>query len=145
PAKVMPMQLPWWDPDEFARRRPRLHARAAILTALRRWFAEAGFVETETPILQTSPGAEVHLKGFSTELQEPFHQGCRRLWLHSSPEFAMKKLLVAGEPRLYQFARVFRNGERSPTHHPEFTMLEWYRAEPDWRRLVADCQALLRT
>lgn len=138
------MPLPWWDPEAYARRRPFLHARAAIAAAVRRWFAEAGFVEVETPALQTAPGAEVHLKAFATELEEPFGEGRRRLWLHTSPEFAMKKLLVAGEPRIFQLARVFRNGERSPTHSPEFTMLEWYRAEPDWRTLVADCRGLLQ-
>jgi lysyl-tRNA synthetase class 2 len=133
----------WWDRDQFARRRPRLVARNAMLAAIRRHFAGAGFVEVETPALQVSPGMEVHLKAFATELEEPFGAR-RRLYLHTSPEFAMKKLLAAGEPRLFQFARVFRNGERAATHHPEFTMLEWYRADAEWTALAADCEGVLR-
>jgi len=135
--------MTWWNRDDFAGRRPRLLARNAALAALRRWFAAEGFVEVETPALQVSPGMEVHLKAFSTELEEPFG-GRRRLYLHTSPEFAMKKLLAAGETRVFQFARVFRNGERAATHHPEFTMLEWYRADADWTALTADCEAILR-
>jgi lysyl-tRNA synthetase class 2 len=80
---------------------------------------------------------------FSTQLVTP--EGTRRpLHLHTSPEFAMKKLLVAGLPRIFQLAHVFRNGERSRTHHPEFTMLEWYRAGASYRDLMSDCEALLR-
>lgn len=135
--------MTWWDRDHFARRRPRLIARNAVLAAIRRWFADQGFVEVETPALQVSPGMEVHLKAFATEAEEPFGQARRRLYLHTSPEFAMKKLLAAGEPRLFQFARVYRNGERAPTHHPEFTMLEWYRADADWTALVSDCEGIL--
>jgi lysyl-tRNA synthetase class 2 len=136
--------MTWWDRDQFARRRPRLLARNAALAAVRRWFAEHGFVEVETPSLQVSPGMEVHLRAFATELEEPFGQARRKLYLHTSPEFAMKKLLAAGETRIFQFARVFRNGERAQTHHPEFTMLEWYRADADWTALIGDCEGILR-
>lgn len=128
----------------MAARLPKLRARQDIVAAVRRWFVEQAFLEVETPALQVSPGLEPHLKAFATDLEEPFGQGVRRLYLHTSPEFAMKKLLVAGLTRIFQLARVYRNGERAPTHHPEFTMLEWYRAEPDWRRIVADCEGLLR-
>jgi len=134
---------PWWRPEPFAARLPRLRARAAMVDATRHFFREAGFDEVETPALQVSPGLEPHLRAFATELEEPFG-GSRRLYLHTSPEFAMKKLLVAGVPRLFQLARVFRNGERAPTHHPEFTMLEWYRAGAGWRAIAEDCIALLR-
>ena len=136
--------MTWWDRDQFARRRPRLLARNAAMAAIRRYFADEGFAEVETPALQVSPGMEVHLKAFATELEEPFGQARRKLYLHTSPEFTMKKLLAAGETRLFQFARVFRNGERAPTHHPEFTMLEWYRAGADWTALIADCEGILR-
>jgi len=136
--------MTWWDRDQFAQRRPRLLARNAAMAAIRRYFAEQGFVEVETPALQVSPGMEVHLKAFATELEEPFGARRRKLYLHTSPEFAMKKLLAAGEPRLFQFARVFRNGERAETHHPEFTMLEWYRASAAWTALIADCEGILR-
>ncbi len=138
-------QRPWWHPDEFAARKPNLDARMAVIGAIRRFFAERGFAEVETPALQVSPGLEPHLVAFETELHEPFRDGGRtRRYLHTSPELAMKKLLAAGVPRLYQLARCFRDGERSATHHPEFTMLEWYRADADYRTLMADCEALLR-
>jgi elongation factor P--(R)-beta-lysine ligase len=133
----------WWRPERFARKRRHLEARARILEAIRRFFGERGFVEVETPALQQSPGLEPHLMAFATELQEP-GAGPRPIFLHTSPEFAMKKLLVAGVPRLFQLAHCFRNGERGRVHHPEFTMLEWYRAGADYRDLMADCEALLR-
>lgn len=135
---------PWWDPARFAARRPYLEARGAITAATRAWFAGQGFAEVETPALQVSPGLEPHLRAFATELEEPFEQSSRRLYLHTSPEFAMKKLLAAGCPRIFQLARVYRNGERAPTHHPEFTMLEWYRAGDTVETLIADTAALLR-
>jgi lysyl-tRNA synthetase class 2 len=131
-----------WRPDKLARRLPHLEQRARIGRAMRAWFAEQGFLEVETPIVQVAPGAEVHLAGFSTEWKTPEGQGHQR-WLHSSPEFAMKKLLAGNLPRLYQFARVFRNGEGSALHHPEFTMLEWYRAEAGYETIMQDCAALL--
>jgi len=138
-------QSPWWRPDRLADRLPRLRARNAITAAARRWFDSQGFEEVETPALQVSPGMEVHLQAFATELREPFGGGPgRRLYLHTSPEFAMKKLLVAGMPRIFQLARTWRNAERSATHHPEFTMLEWYRANEGWRAIAADCETLVR-
>ncbi len=135
---------PWWDRDAFARRRPYLEARAAVTTAVRAWFAARGFAEVETPALQISPGLEPHLRAFATELHEPFEAAARTMYLHTSPEFAMKKLLAAGMPRIFQIARAFRDGERSALHHPEFAMLEWYRAGEDVNALISDCGALLR-
>ena len=133
---------PWWRPDRFARRRPFLEKRADLTQATRAFFASQGFVEVETPALQVSPGLEPHLFAFATDLVAP--GGARRkLYLHTSPEFAMKKLLVAGMPRIFQLARVFRNAERAATHHPEFTMLEWYRAGADYTALMQDCEALM--
>ncbi|MBI1777589.1 MAG: EF-P lysine aminoacylase GenX [Proteobacteria bacterium] len=140
----MSLSPPWWRPDVYERRRPFLAARSRIIAAIRGYFRDQGFVEVETPSLQVSPGLEPHLKAFATTLEAPGGEESR-LYLHTSPEFAMKKLLVAGEKRLFQLARAFRNGERSATHHPEFTMLEWYRAGADYRRLMEDCEALMRT
>src|SRR5713226_6554264 len=133
----------WWRPDRFARKRDFLAARGRITAAVRGFFAARDFVEVETPALQVSPGLEPHLMAFETSLDEP-GEGRRPRYLHTSPEFAMKKLLVAGIPRLFQLARVFRNGERGATHHPEFTMLEWYRAHASYYDLMDDCERLLR-
>lgn len=135
--------LPWWHPHVFARRRPRLEQRARLTALVRGFFAQRDFVEVETPALQVCPGLEPHLRAFVTTLHPP--QGVPQpRSLHTSPELTMKKLLVAGVPRLYQLAHVFRDGEASATHHPEFTMLEWYRAGASYRDLVADCVALVR-
>jgi lysyl-tRNA synthetase class 2 len=134
---------PWWAPHVYADRRSFLLARSRITAALRAWFGAQDFVEVETAILQASPGNEAHLHAFSTELIGD-DATRHRLYLHTSPEFAAKKLLAAGEPRLFTFARVFRNRERSALHHPEFTMLEWYRANEPYGVLAADCAALLR-
>ena len=133
----------WWRPEVFAQRRPALEMRARVLGAVRAYFAARGFVEVETPCLQVSPGMEPHIMALATDLSRPFGQGRRRLYLHTSPEFAMKKLLVAGMPRLFQIARVWRDAERSPIHHPEFTLLEWYRADASYEELMADCAGLL--
>jgi lysyl-tRNA synthetase class 2 len=103
--------LPWWHPRRFAERRVNLEARARIATALRAYFAGQDFVEVETPALQASPGLEPHLFAFETRLRAPDARGERALYLHTSPEFAMKKLLVAGVPRLFQLAHAFRNNE----------------------------------
>jgi lysyl-tRNA synthetase class 2 len=137
------MTRSWWHPESLAARLPALRLRGEIVSALRGWFAAQGFVEVETPILQVCPGMEPHLRVFATELEDAFGQSRATRYLHTSPEFAMKKLLVAGMPRIFQLARVFRNGETSPTHHPEFTMLEWYRAGADYAALIDDCAALL--
>jgi lysyl-tRNA synthetase class 2 len=123
-------------------RRPLLKARSAVTAAFRAWFAARDFVEVETPVLQISPGNETHLHAFASDLVGP---GGERhpLYLRTSPEFACKKLLASGEPRIFEFARVFRNRERGALHHPEFTMLEWYRANEGYDVLMDDCCALL--
>lgn len=120
-----------------------LMARARATAAMRRWFEDQGFVEVETAALQLSPGNEAHLHAFSTEAIGP-GGGRGTLHLRTSPEFAAKKLLAAGEPRLFEFARVWRNRERGPLHHPEFTMLEWYRAGAPYTALMDDCAELLK-
>ena len=134
----------WWRPDRFAARRGRLEQRGRILGAVRGFFAAHGYVEVGTPALQVSPGLEPHLRAFKTPLHDPHDRAAQR-YLHTSPEFAMKKLLVAGMPRIWQLAHVFRDGERSATHHPEFTMLEWYRLGATYRDLMDECTALIRT
>src|SRR5207302_7321507 len=138
------MTEPWWRPDRLAERRAKLAVRGRVLQAVRDFFAEAGFVEVDTPALQVSPGLEPHLKAFATVLHDPNDGAARPLYLHTSPEFAMKKLLAGGLPRIWQLTHVFRDGERSATHHPEFTMLEWYRADASYRDLMAECETLLR-
>ena len=139
----MTQSSPWWDRDVYADRRPFLLARARIKAALRGWFVAQGFVEVETSALQVSPGNETHLAAFATELIGP-DGASRRLYLHTSPEFACKKLLAAGEERIFTFAQAYRNRERGALHHPAFTMLEWYRAREPYERLMQDCVELLR-
>jgi len=133
---------PWWDRDIYADRRPFLLARGRILSALREWFRRRGFLEVETPALQVSPGNEVHLHAFATELATP-GGGHAPMYLHTSPEFTCKKLLAAGESRVFSLSHVYRNRERGPLHHPEFTMLEWYRTNEPYEALMADCAAIL--
>ncbi len=134
----------WWRPDRLAQRRANLIIRGRVLSAVREFFAEAGFVEVETPALQISPGLEPHLQAFATTLHDPRDGGTQRRYLHTSPEFAMKKLLAGGMTRIWQLARVFRDGERGIMHHPEFAMIEWYRAGAAYRDLMDDCETLLR-
>lgn len=134
---------PWWDKDRHRDRRPGLLARANIKAAIRNWFAAEGFIEIEAGCLQVSPGNETHLHAFKTEaIDSDLSQ--RDLYLHTSPEFAMKKLLAAGEQKIFSFAPVFRNRERGPLHAPEFTMLEWYRAGEPYEALFDDCAAILK-
>lgn len=134
--------VPFWLPGVHGARRPYLVARGRIASALRAWFAGEGFLEVETAALQVSPGNETHLHAFATDLIGPGGER-RGLYLRTSPEFACKKLLAAGETRIVDFARVFRNRERGVLHHPEFTLLEWYRAEAHYEALMDDCAALL--
>ena len=125
---------PWWDRDRHADRRGFLLARAKIVAAVRAWFADQGFIEAEPGALAVSPGAEVHVGAFEA----------RGLYLHTSPEFAMKKLLAAGEEKIFFLGKVYRAGETGPLHAPEFTMLEWYRANEPYEGVQDDCIALLR-
>jgi len=138
------LSTPWWHPALFERKRSYLQARQRVVRAVRGCFAAAEFDEVTTPALQISPGIEVHLHAFKTLLTDPHGDAPQPLYLHTSPEFTMKKLLVAGVERLYQLCPVYRNNERSRTHHPEFTMLEWYRARADYQDLMNDCIALVR-
>jgi elongation factor P--(R)-beta-lysine ligase len=133
---------PWWDPERHADRRPVLLARNRIQAALRDWFSAEGFVEVDPAALQVSPGNEAHLHAFATAAVDDAG-AARRMYLHTSPEFAMKKLLAAGETRIFALSHVWRNRERGALHAPEFTMLEWYRAGEPYERLMEDCAAIL--
>ncbi|MBB3164325.1 EF-P lysine aminoacylase GenX [Rhizobium laguerreae] len=133
---------PWWTPSVHADRRPFLIGRNAIQAALRGFFAREDFIEVDTAVLQVSPGNEAHLHAFATEALTTDGQKAP-FYLHTSPEFACKKLLAAGEERISCFAHVYRNRERGPLHHPEFTMLEWYRAGEGYESLMMDCVRIL--
>lgn len=119
-------------------------ARNRIKSALRAWFEAEGFVEVDPGIAQVSPGNEAHLHAFSTTAIGTDLRP-QQLYLHTSPEFACKKLLAAGETKIFTFAPVFRNREWGRLHSPEFTMLEWYRADTGYAAMMADCVQVVRT
>lgn len=134
---------PWWHPERHADRRVALLARSRIDARVRAWFAERDFLIVDPPGLQRSPGNETHLHAFGTTMIGNDGAG-QALYLHTSPEFTMKKLLAAGETRIASLQHVWRNRERSALHHPEFTMLEWYRAGEPYEAIIADTLALIR-
>ena len=135
--------MPWWTPQNHADRRPLLLKRGRLKAAIRAHFEAQSFIEVECGALVVSPGNETHLHAFETRLTRPDGE-TRTLYLHTSPEFAAKKLLAAGEKRIFDFALVFRNRERGRLHAPEFTMLEWYRAGEDYDAVIADALAVLK-
>ncbi|MDB5665517.1 EF-P lysine aminoacylase EpmA [Cypionkella sp.] len=141
--KAKNMDQPWWTPARHADRRQILLARNRIQAAMRVWLAEREFIEVDPSALAISPGNEAHLHGFMTEAIGNDGVG-RAMYLHTSPEFAMKKLLAAGERRIAAFAHVYRNRERGALHSPEFTMLEWYRVGEGYEVLMADAVAFCR-
>jgi lysyl-tRNA synthetase class 2 len=138
----MPADTPFWSRLRHADRRPLLMARGRIQEAIRAWLAARDFTEVDPAALQISPGNEAHLHGFATTAIG--NDGLpRQMYLHTSPEFAMKKLLAAGETRIHAFAHVWRNRERGALHSPEFTMLEWYRVGEDYTVLMEDCAVFM--
>jgi elongation factor P--(R)-beta-lysine ligase len=137
-----PAASPFWASHVHADRRPFLVARNRIVAALRAWFTAGDFIEVDTGALQVSPGNETHLHAFATALVAPDGTASPR-YLRTSPEFACKKLLAAGERRIVEFAKVFRNRERGALHHPEFTLVEWYRVGEPYETLMDDCAAIL--
>lgn len=139
----MSLDPPWWRADIHADRRPFLMARGRILARIRAWFAEQGFIEVDCGALQVSPGNETHLHAFTASLINPDGSSEAR-YLHTSPEFACKKLLAAGEKRIFSMVHCFRNRERTPLHAPEFTMLEWYRVGEPYERIIADTVEMLK-
>ncbi len=134
----------WWHPPRFAVKLPYLQARAEIIGRLRAFFAARGYLEVDTPALQISPCMEAHIQAFKTELVSADGQTRAPYYLHTSPEFAMKKLLVAGLHKIFQLARVFRNNEGSGWHSPEFTMLEWYQRGMTYRQMMGETIDLVR-
>ena len=134
--------MPWWTPQNHADRRPLLMQRGRLKDAVRAYFTDQGFTEVECGTLVVSPGNETHLHALETRVTGP-EATTRPLYLHTSPEFAAKKLLAAGEEKIFDFARVFRDRERGRLHAPEFTMLEWYRAGCDYAVVIDDSLALL--
>ena len=135
--------IPIWHPDSLAARLPFLRRRALLTQAVRAFLAARGYTEVETPYAVPVPGEEVHLSAFRTTREQP-DGTVQPLWLHTSPEFAMKRLLVAGAGPVFQLARVWRNGEGSRRHAAEFTMLEWYRPGLSFDGLMDEVEALLR-
>ena len=117
-----------------------LRLRAELLARSREHFAATGVLEVETPVMVQSAVTDVHLESLEVRRAD----GSRAGFLHTSPEYAMKRLLCAGSPDIYQIARVFREGERGRRHNPEFTMIEWYRLGIDHHALMTDVERLLR-
>lgn len=131
------------DPAHIAERLPLLERRSNMVRAVRSFFEARGYLEVETPYAVPAPGEEVHLRCFRTELETPDGRRLSR-FLHTSPEFAMKRIVAATGRPVFQMARVWRNGEASQTHAPEFTMLEWYRPGADLSALMDETEAFVR-
>ncbi|MGH1418307.1 MAG: EF-P lysine aminoacylase EpmA [Hyphomicrobiaceae bacterium] len=138
-----PLNSPWWQPERHKDRRGPLLFRNTAKAAIRRYFADEGFIEVDVGALQVSPGNETHLHAFQTQLIGT-DQRQHSLYLHTSPEFSCKKLLAAGETKIFTFAPCFRNQERGALHHPEFSMLEWYRANETIDTVMTDCTNLVQ-
>lgn len=124
-------------------RRDIARARARLQQVVREFLTARGFEEVETPCLVPAPGMEPHVDAFEARFRPEGGGAGRALWLHTSPEYAMKRLLAEGFPRIFQLSRVFRNGEVSATHNPEFTMLELYRAGTDYQGIMQDLEAAI--
>ena len=133
-----------WQPHRLAAKLPALRRRARLNQAVRAFFAARGYLEVETDYAVRTPGEEVHLRPFRTERVGAYGE-CETLWLHTSPEFSMKKLLASGSGPIFQLARVWRNEEGSARHSHEFTMLEWYRPGASMSGLMDETEALLRS
>lgn len=135
----------WWKPDLYLKNQPNRLARMTVFQTIRAWMMKEGFLEVDTPALQISPGLEVHLKAFKTEFDNPLRTAPQTFYLHTSPEFTMKKLIVAGLPRIFQLCKTYRNEGVSTTHQPEFTMLEWYRREETYEKIMEDTMHIVQS
>ncbi len=135
-----------WHPERLAARLPFLAARSALTRATRRFFDAAGYTEVETPCAVAAPGEEVHLRALATRALAPVEHGepALPLWLATSPEFAMKRLLVGGSGPIFQLARVWRDELPTDLHAREFTLLEWYRPDATLSSLMHETEAYLR-
>lgn len=136
--------MSWWQPHNFEKKRPNLEKRADVIKALRRFFDERVFTEVETPALQVCPVMDYNIHAFKTDLLDLDYSTKRTLYLHTSPEFDMKKLIVAGMEKIYQICPVYRNAEGSKLHSPAFSLLEWYRTGADYTALMDESVDLLR-
>jgi elongation factor P--(R)-beta-lysine ligase len=136
-------QSKWWHPDKHRHRRPLLLARNTLASAVRSHFADGGFIEIDAAAIQISPGNEAHIHAFPLDLHRP-HGSAELRYLHTSPEFAMKKLLAAGESKIFSLGHVYRDREAGPLHAAEFTMLEWYRAGDTYEQIIDDTLRILR-
>lgn len=133
----------WWKPDIYMKHQSDRLSRMTVFRTIRKYFEDNDFFEVDTPALQISPGLEVHLRAFQTAFDNPL--GNREtLYLHTSPEFTMKKLITAGLPRIFQLCKTYRNEGLSATHQPEFTMLEWYRTGVDYTAIMTDTENITR-
>ena len=133
----------FWDSSVLAEKRGALHIRSRAMAAVREFFSAEGFIEVDTPALQICPGLDRHIRPLASAVRQPFSDRSQTVYLHTSPEFAMKRLLAGGEHSIFQICHVFRDGERGPRHHPEFTLLEWYRADSSIEAVMADVEALI--
>ena len=124
----------WWNPEIYIKNTPLRAVRGKVIQTIRKYFSKQGLTEVDTPTLQPAPSDEVHLKCFQTG----------DFYLHTSPELAMKKLLVAGEKAIFQICHTYRDEPVSDTHSPEFTMLEWYRVGTDYSAMMKDTIAIVR-
>ena len=134
----------WWSPAHFSQKKHNLAIRSQIIRSIRAYFDGLGFDEVETLILQTCPVIDTHIRAFATDLRGVDGKVKDTVYLHTSPEFAMKKLMVAGMSEIYQICNVFRNAEGSKRHRCEFKMIEWYRTNADYNDIMRDCEGLLQ-
>jgi lysyl-tRNA synthetase class 2 len=121
-------------------RRKRLKLRSKVIAAIRAWLDKKGFIEVQTPLLIDAPAPEPYIETFS--IPDAIHG--KTLYLIPSPELNLKRLLAEGFKRIYQMGPVFRKNERGERHLSEFTLLEWYRTDADYRDLMADCEAIVQ-
>lgn len=135
----------WWQPEIYMKNADKRIARMCIIKEIRHFFESEGFAEVDTPALQVCPGMEVHLKAFTTQMDSPLGEVSAVRHLHTSPELSMKKLLVAGLPKIYQLCHCYRNEAIGQTHLPEFTMLEWYRKNTDYKAMMADTERIVKS